>query len=295
MIVGTLEQIWQYPVKSMGGTRLNQARITQAGIAGDRCWAVIDASKKAISSAKKWPDLLNLSAALESQPDTDAPLHDDAVPSALIQLPNGEQFSTRDVQATQKLSDFLGKPAHLAPLKPAADRAHYKIASERSEADFATEMGLLEGEALPDFSNTPAELLAQLAENATPPGTYFDAFPLHLITTNSLNYLSHHGRVNAVIQRFRANFLVKPSTEAVALTETAWIGQRLQIGEAIVIVNSNTVRCSMPSREQKPHQLKAEQGMARAMVDHVDRQLGVNMLVEKVGACRVGDQIRLLS
>ncbi len=294
MVVGQLAEIWQYPLKSAGGMLLEQATITQAGIAGDRCWAVLDAELNEIRSAKRWPELLNLSATLSAQPDAGAPIYEDAVPSATVTLPNGDSFSTRDPQADQRLSDFLGKPARLAPLAPPSRTAHYKMAKARTEKDFVAEMGLLEGESFPDFSAAPEELLVQLAEHVTPVGTYFDAFPLHLVTTQSLDYLSERGQVDAAFPRFRANLLVQASAGSTELPENSWVGKRLQIGNAIVAVNSRTVRCSMPSREQSPHGLAAIKGMARAMVDHVDRQLGVNLLIEQAGQCKPGDDIILL-
>ena len=59
MIVGELTQIWQYPVKSAGGGLLELAYIGQGGLAGDRCWAVLDGDNNEIRSAKRWPELLN--------------------------------------------------------------------------------------------------------------------------------------------------------------------------------------------------------------------------------------------
>ncbi len=34
--IGTVKELWRYPVKSMGGERLEEALVTPAGIAGDR-------------------------------------------------------------------------------------------------------------------------------------------------------------------------------------------------------------------------------------------------------------------
>jgi uncharacterized protein YcbX len=247
-----------------------------------------------IRSALRWPVLLNLSACLSVQPDGQAPVYEDAVPTATVTLPNGDSFETRDPNADQILSDFLGRPVRLAPLAPPTNTAHYKMAKARTEADIVSEMGLLEDEEFPDFSNTPEELMLQLAEHATPPGTYFDAFPLHLVTNQSLDYLSQQGGVNAVLPRFRANLLVQVNDDCGALPENDWVGKRLQIGSTILTVNSKTVRCSMPSRSQAPHGLDTEKGMARAMVDHVDRYLGINLLIEQAGQCSAGDDVILL-
>lgn len=43
MIVGTVREIWRYPVKSMRGERVDAAAVDATGLIGDRRWAVYDA------------------------------------------------------------------------------------------------------------------------------------------------------------------------------------------------------------------------------------------------------------
>ncbi|MGH9023230.1 MAG: MOSC N-terminal beta barrel domain-containing protein [Acidimicrobiia bacterium] len=38
----TGDQLWRYPVKSMGGERLDEGAVTATGMVGDRAWAVRD-------------------------------------------------------------------------------------------------------------------------------------------------------------------------------------------------------------------------------------------------------------
>ncbi len=41
-VVGTVAEVWRYPVKSMAGERLDSCDITRAGLDGDRRWALVD-------------------------------------------------------------------------------------------------------------------------------------------------------------------------------------------------------------------------------------------------------------
>ena len=40
--VGRIRELWRYPVKSMGGERIDASTLGLGGIAGDRSWAVRD-------------------------------------------------------------------------------------------------------------------------------------------------------------------------------------------------------------------------------------------------------------
>ena len=43
-VVGTIDALWRFPVKSMQGERLDEAIVGEAGIIGDRAYAVVDVS-----------------------------------------------------------------------------------------------------------------------------------------------------------------------------------------------------------------------------------------------------------
>lgn len=55
-------EIWRYPVKSMGGERLDAAAVTSDGIEGDRAWGVYDLATGLVLTARREPSLLFLSA-----------------------------------------------------------------------------------------------------------------------------------------------------------------------------------------------------------------------------------------
>lgn len=295
MKLGKLLEIWRYPVKSMGGEKMDTAFIGNAGLAGDRCWSVVNGENREICSAKRWPELLNYSASLQTDGELRSSGFDHDVPNVDIHCPSGEVLQGRDQTLAQQLSSQLGKHVQLAPLAPPSNRDHYRLASARTEQSIAEEMQLLDDEPFPDFSSTSEELMLALAECVTPPGTYVDAYPLHLLTTNSLRFLCDQGGVEAVVERYRPNLLIEPNEELVDLTENGWVDHRLQLGEAIIRIDSRTVRCSMPSREQQWCGIKAEKNMARAMVDHCERHLGVNVYVEQGGRVSTGDELLLLS
>ena len=58
----TVSQLWRFPVKSMGGHRVDEVRVDRRGVHADRLWAVRDVEKGITASARRLPVLLGCSA-----------------------------------------------------------------------------------------------------------------------------------------------------------------------------------------------------------------------------------------
>jgi uncharacterized protein YcbX len=137
-------------------------------------------------------------------------------------------------------------------------------------------------------------MLAMLAKYATPPGSYTDAYPVHLLTSASLAALRERSGIEADRRRFRPNLCIDTGDGAPDFREFAWIGRRLRVGDAILAVESKTIRCSMPSRAQPPFGLEEEPRITPALVVHCKRHLGVNVHVEREGTLHTGEPVWLL-
>jgi len=66
-VLGVVERLWRYPIKSTGGERPDRIAVDRRGLAGDRLWAVRDANGKFGSGKntrrfRRMPGLLQLSA-----------------------------------------------------------------------------------------------------------------------------------------------------------------------------------------------------------------------------------------
>jgi uncharacterized protein len=65
-IVGSVAELWRFPVKSMKGEQLQEVTVTEQGVLGDRAYALIDAETGKVVSAKSvklFPDILACQAA----------------------------------------------------------------------------------------------------------------------------------------------------------------------------------------------------------------------------------------
>ena len=285
MQVGRVVEIRRYPVKSMGGEVLERVGITRGGIPGDRAWSVRDEASKSLTGAKKLPALMGLSARyLEDPPETGSG-------PAQIALPDGSEVLTTAPDVAQQLSVALDHPVSLCALRPADDLDFYRNTLELP----ADVQGYLRevfartpDEPLPDLAKFPPEIF----QYSSPPGTFFDAFPLLLMTSNSLAHLSAAAsESNFDVRRFRPNFMIEAEGGEAGFPENAWAGKRLRIGGAVVGVTIECPRCVMTTHgfEDLPKDPK----VMRHLVKEAGGNLGVYATVEQSGSVSVGDAVEL--
>jgi len=284
----TVKEIWRYPVKSMQGERLPETVLTSGGIPLDRGWAVRDEATQTIVGAKKIAGLLNCSARyIESS-------NAGTVPHVVITLPDGSTVRSDDEKVHAALTNALGQDVTLWPLQPADNKEHYRTKNvpEDMEAELRAIFALEADEPLPDLGAFPPDILAELMEFATPVGTYFDAFPLDILTEASLRHLQTlTPDSNLDIRRFRPNIVVSDSGNTVALEEASWVGRSVSIGNASVEAVMECPRCIMTTRAQGD--LPRDAAIMRAMVAHTAQNLSVYCNIGKPGRVAEGDSVAL--
>ncbi len=286
MQVAFLKELRRYPVKSMGGELLEEADLAAGGLPGDRAWAVRDEVRGGIRGAKKIPALMGLRARYVSPPSVGGSS------PAEITLPDGSTVGTGEPEINDRLSKAIDHPVTLWPLLPAEALDHYRRGApshEDLEQELRSIFGRSPDEPLPDLSIFPPEIL----EFESPPGTYFDAFPLLLLSESSLREMQEKAPGSLFdARRFRPNFLVSDTQSSAPFPEQEWRGRRLQIGDAIVRVTVECPRCVMVTHGFED--LPKDPGVMRALVRESGGNLGVYATVEAPGRVRVGDSIRLL-
>jgi len=285
-----IKQIYRYPVKSMQGEALTEALVTDNGIRFDRGWALRDEATGNISGAKRFPALLYCSARYLE--DTNA----GSVPHAEITMPDGRRVNTDDVRVHAELSEVVGRNVSLWPLQPASNAEHYRT-KRPDNADLEQELhamfALEPDEPLPDFANFAPAVLQELMEYASPRGTYFDAFPINILTEASLRRFQDFlpdATINA--QRFRPNILLADDAGEVGLAENAWVGRTAQIGEVRLSVQTECPRCVVTTCDQPG--LEKDPRIMRTLVRRTNQNLSIYADVARGGTVRLGDELNLL-
>jgi uncharacterized protein YcbX len=69
-VVGTVDQVTVYPVKSLGGRTVPEARVEPAGLVGDRAWSVVDATTGEPVTVKTTPVMAEVVATGDDEADT---------------------------------------------------------------------------------------------------------------------------------------------------------------------------------------------------------------------------------
>lgn len=282
MQLGRLAQIRRYPVKSMEGEVLDAARIGPRGIPGDRAWAVRDEKRGGIRGAKQIAALMRLRARYPEPPA------DHGSSPAEIALPDGSTVGTGDPDVAARLTAALEHPVTLWPLLPAEAVEHYRR-GPRDHADLEQELRAVfartPDEPLPDLSVFPPEIMAF----ESPPGTYFDAHSLLLLTETSLRTLQkRHPGSRFDPRRFRPTLLIGDAGEE-GFPEASWCGWRIGVGEAVLRVVIRCPRCVMTTHGFDD--LPKDPGVMRALVKETGGELGVYAEVETPGRVRVGDAV----
>ena len=281
----TVKQLYRYPVKSMGVEQLQRLRVAERGVPGDRAWAVRDEERGGIRGGKRFAQLMQCSARY-----LDEPAASGSSP-AQITLPSGATLMTGDDSAAEQLSQVVDSPVTLWPLMPKDALDHYRRGApmlDDMEDEFRRIFARLPDEPMPDLSVFPPELM----EYESPIGTYFDAFPILIMTRQSLATLARLAPdQNFDVRRFRPNILLDcPNGEE--LPERAWEGRKLAIGTAIFQLELNCPRCVMTTHGFAD--LPKDPGIMRSLVKHAQGDLGIYASILTPGEFALGDNVKLL-
>lgn len=290
-VVGAISELWRFPVKSMQGERTTSLAIDEAGVVGDRAFAIVDTATGKVASAKhiaSWPGLLDCRA--ESVEPADG-----GAPTVQMRLPNGRAVTSDREDVDAVLSSFFGRDVTLARAAPedfTVDQYHPDLDGLDPEGhrDVVVETRL--GAALFTQLGLPSPVAS---------GSFLDLFPVTVVTTSllaALQELRPESRFD--VRRFRMNLVV--DTEQPGPVENEWAGRQLHIGQDVRLrVAIPAMRCVMTTLAQDD--LPQDREIMRTMVGHNRLPIpgaglfpcaGVYATVESPGTVAAGDGVRLL-
>ncbi len=261
-VVGKVESLWRYPVKSMRGQELGEAFIGFAGVYGDRLFAFRSATRPAgfpyltgreqrtmllFQPRFRHPDKAarppNLAEAEGIEPGLSPLFADPAELAVDVETPSGEVLSVDDPELIPKLVEGLGEPDALTLLR-----------SERAMTDCR---------------------------------------PVSLFSIQTARRLGQELGIEIDKRRFRANVFLDLSSTA-GFAEDAFVGRTLRIGsKTMVSILERDPRCAMISLD--PDTAERNPAVLGKVAKAHDGKAGVYGAVLAEGMVRVGDDIELLN
>ncbi len=211
-----------------------------------------------------------------------------------ITLPDGTTVTSDSRDADVTLSRFLGREVTLrrsAPEDFTIDSYHPDIEDldPQGHRDTITESKL--GAAFFAEAGIPSPV---------PAGSFFDLFPLSVLTTSTLAELQTRRPESRFDERrFRMNVVV--DTREDGFVENGWTGRSLQIGDTVrIMVFLPDPRCVMTTLAQGD--LPKDTEVLRALVRHNRLDVagglypcaGVYAVVEAAGSICAGDEVSLV-
>src|SRR6266481_5723989 len=260
-VVGKVESLWRYPVKSMRGEELQQSYLGFSGVYGDRLYA----------------------------------FHDKSAPEGFPFLTGREQEQMLLYQPSFRHPNHAASPPNLAEAE-ANEPGLTPVYAET--ADLAVDIQMPSGEVL--SIDDPA-LITRLSEGLDGTHTlsllrshrsFTDCRPVSVFSIQTVKRIGEEVDMALDKRRFRAN-VYADLTPMAGFAENAFVGRKLQIGtKAVIAVTDRDPRCKMITLD--PNTSEASPEVLRSVRDAHDGKAGLYGAVLIEGIVRPGDEIRLL-
>ena len=261
-VVGHVESLWRYPVKSMGGEELREAFLGFAGVYGDRVYAV-----RYAAASKGFPFLTarQREEMLQYQP----------------RYRNGEQLSR-----PPNLLEAEALGPGVTPVYPDGDDLMVDVKTPTGEVLAIDDPRL--SEMLADGVCSARELSILRSDRAMT-----DCRPVSLFSLQTVRQLGSEVGAELGKRRFRANVYVQLDSDT-PFGEDELVGRTVRIGsKAVVAVTERDPRCKMITLDPDTSQANPEV-MKMLSRDH-ESKAGVYGAVLVEGMIRQGDAITVVN
>jgi uncharacterized protein len=265
-----LSEIYIYPIKSLGGIRLDASNITSRGLENDRRFMLVDENGRFFSQ-REYPQLAIFQTEIEGdflkitnkKNGQNITLNlSPSSQSTSIQVTIWDDETTAvevSDEASEWFTQALGIPARLVYMHEESQR--------KIETNYA-----LTGDEITSFS---------------------DGYPILIIGQSSLDDLNNRLENPVNINRFRPNFVF---TDGESFEEDAW--HEFTIGNVRFFGVKPCSRCIMTTIDQETGEKKGKEPLLtlnkyRKAGNRI--LFGQNVLVSQLGTVSVGDNVTVLS
>ena len=260
-LVGHVESLWRYPVKSMRGEALPEAFVSFSGILGDRLYAVHNPA-----APKAFPYL------------TARGRNDMLLYRPFFRDPGRAVLPSNLAEA-----EALGPG--VTPLYPSPDELAVDVETPSGDVLGIDDPRLLH--ALSDNKSPASALTIRRSDRA-----FTDCRPISMFSTQTIRKIGDAVGLSVDKRRFRANIYVDLASGE-GFAEDQYVGRQLRIGSKVVIAAlERDPRCQMISLD--PETAEANPEVLKYVARNHDGKAGIYAAVLAEGMVRAGDEIRLV-
>lgn len=263
-----LQDIYIYPIKSLGGFRVQEANLEEKGFQYDRRWMLVDKEGRFLTQ-REHSKMALLQVVLNGE---GLVVHRKDKPAEKVSIPM--QPSTEVVMPVQIWDDEVS--GQLVDIE----------VSEWFSKQLNIECDLV---LFPEFA--VRKLKPKYAVN-NESVSYADGMPYLLIGQSSLDDLNHKLEEEVGMERFRPNLVV---SGAEAFEEDEW--EKIKIGDAEFKISKPCARCVMTTIDQQTAQKGKEPLKTLATYRLEDKKIlfGQNLIHLNGAKVQVGDKVEIIN
>ncbi|WP_138482993.1 MOSC domain-containing protein [Dyadobacter bucti] len=262
-----LSEIWIYPVKSLGGIRLNASEVEEKGLKFDRRWMIVDEDGVFLTQ-RVFSKMALLDISL---------------------LENGLVISSRFEPGNEVFVPYTPVSGANIEVKVWDDIVQAVTVSDEADAWLSKQLDKnVRIVMMPESTRRPADPRYALHGEAV---SFADGFPFLLISQGSLDDLNSRLPEAIEMRRFRPNFVV---TGTGPFSEDAW--KSIRIGSLSFDVVKPCARCVLTTIDPKTGEKGAEPLKTLASFRRVNNKIlfGQNLVGRGTGTVCEGDEITLV-
>lgn len=260
-------ELWRYPIKSLGGERLDASAVTELGLVGDRSWGIEDVTTGKILTARREAALLLAQGRLTADGVAEVHLGDEVL------------------RTDDELSDWLGRPVRLCAAGAEVGGTYDALVDDLDEAHSNWTSWTGPTGAFHDSQRTRVSLIS----TATLAGQDPRRFRANVV----LGHDSATGEENAPGGPAIPGETGVPGKAGVpdesASVEDGWVGGSLTVGSVLLDVRKHIDRCVMVTRPQPG--LGRDLGVLKRINSERAGLAAIGALVTRPGRVAVGDTV----
>lgn len=259
-----ITQLYIYPVKSLGGKRLEESDVSDRGLALDRRWLLVDHENVFITQ-RKYPELSRFQPSIQEG-----------------KLTITDKQSGRSVTLPE-----IGSGVEREPVR-VWDDIFPAVEVQREVSDWFSELLKMPVRLMYQPDESHRKVNKKYAVSGDEIVSAADGYPVLMISESSLEELNDRMELKVEMSRFRPNIVIS----GIAAHEEDQLGE-VAIGTAVLKGVKPCGRCLMVDRDAETGQVSGEVLKTLSAYRKAGNSVnfGQNLLVIKEGKIKVGDEV----